>query len=60
MFKDLTPADEGRRVVVVDHNHGDRFYCTVESRVGGGYVLIWDTTNLPLGIVEGDKLEWLA
>lgn len=56
---DLTYADVGRRLAVIDHNHGDRFLCTVEQRVGGGYVLIWDVTNLPFGIVEGDIFEWL-
>ena len=60
MLGGLTYADEGRRVVVVDHNHGDMFYCTVEARVGGGYVIIWDVTNLPFGVVEGDVLEWLS
>lgn len=58
---DLTNADVGRRIVVRDGDgvYPTRYFCTIEERVGGGYVFIWDVTNLPIGIEEGDTFEWL-
>ena len=55
---DLTEEHDGRRLRVIDMNGGS-YYGTVELRVGGGVVFIWDVTNLPLGLDNTDRLEFI-